>query len=52
MFVATQDPPWRAIRAFQNGQRQAVVHLHNVSGGILSGDSLHLSIEAGAATRV
>ena len=31
---------------------QAVVHLHNVSGGILSGDSLHLSIEAGTSTRV
>lgn len=52
MFVLAQDPPWRAIRAFQNRQSQAVVHLHNVSGGILSGDSLHLSIEAGADTRV
>jgi urease accessory protein len=52
MFVQAQDPPWRAIRAFQNPQRQAVVHLHNVSGGILSGDSLHLSIDAGASTRV
>jgi urease accessory protein len=52
MFVPTQEPPWRAIRAFQNPQRQSVVHLHNVSGGILSGDSLRLSIEAGPATRV
>ena len=52
MFVPTQEPPWRAIRAFQNPQRQSVVHLHNVSGGILSGDSLHLSIEAGPATSV
>jgi urease accessory protein len=52
MFVHTQDPPWRAIRAFPNPQRQAVVHLHNVSGGILSGDSLCLSIEAGPSTRV
>jgi urease accessory protein len=52
MFVPAQEPPWRAIRAFQNPQRQAVVHLHNVSGGILSGDSLSLSIEAGASTRV
>ena len=33
MFVPAQEPPWRAIRAFQNPQRQAVVHLHNVSGG-------------------
>jgi urease accessory protein len=52
MSVPAQDPPWRAIRAFQNGQRQAVVHLQNVSGGILAGDSLQLSIEAGAGTRV
>ncbi len=52
MFVPVQDPPWRAIRAFQNAQSQAVVHLHNVSGGILSGDSLHLAVEAGADTRV
>jgi urease accessory protein len=52
MYVPAQEPPWRAIRAFRNPQLQAVVHLHNVSGGILSGDSLRLSIEAGTATRV
>jgi urease accessory protein len=52
MYVPAQEPPWRAIRAFQNPQRQAVVHLHNVSGGILSGDSLYLSVEAGPYTRV
>ena len=52
MYVPAQEPPWRVIRAFQNPRRQAVVHLHNVSGGILSGDLLHLSIEAGTSTRV
>jgi urease accessory protein len=52
MVVLKQEPPWRAIRAFQNSQRQALVHLHNVSGGILAGDTLDLSIEAGPATRV
>src|ERR1700733_13187106 len=46
MHVPVQEPPWRAIRAFQNPLRQAVVLLHNVSGGILSGDSLDLTIEA------
>ncbi len=51
MFVPAQDPPWRVVRAFQNGRRQAVVHLHNVSGGILAGDSLQLSIEAAEGTR-
>ena len=29
-----------------------MVHLHNVSGGILSGDSLSLSVDAGTSTRV
>jgi urease accessory protein len=52
MLVLKQEPPWRAIRAFRNEQNQSLVHLHNVSGGILSGDSLELSIEAGAATRI
>lgn len=52
MFVPAQQPPWRAIRAFSNRNSQAVVHLHNVSGGILAGDALELSIEAGPASRV
>ena len=52
MHVPVQEPPWRAIRAFQNPLRQAVVHLHNVSGGVLSGDSLDLAIEARPATSV
>lgn len=52
MFAPVQQPPWRVIRAFPNSLGQAVVHLHNVSGGIVSGDSLHLSIEAGEDTRV
>ncbi len=38
-----QDPPWKVIRAFG-----PLVHLHNVSGGILSGDRLSLHVEASA----
>jgi len=52
MFAPAQEPPWRAIRAFRNPRGQAVVHLHNVSGGIVSGDSLRLFMEAGTSTRV
>jgi len=52
MFVLTQQPPWRAIRAFRNSLGQALVHLHNVSGGILSGDSLRLTIDAAPGARV
>lgn len=52
MFVLAQDPPWRAIRAFRNSLGQALVHLHNVSGGVLAGDLLHLSIDAEPSARV
>jgi urease accessory protein len=52
MSVPVQRPPWRVIRAFQNAERQAVVHLHNVSGGILAADSLTLLVEAGINSRV
>jgi len=36
-----QDPPWKVIRAFG-----PLVHLHNVSGGILAGDRLSLQVDA------
>jgi urease accessory protein len=41
--VLRQDPPWKVIRAFG-----PLVHLHNVSGGILAGDRLSLDVEAAA----
>jgi urease accessory protein len=41
--VLRQDPPWKVIRAFG-----PLVHLHNVSGGILSGDRLSLDVEVAA----
>jgi len=37
--VLRQDPPWKVIRAFG-----PLVHLHNVSGGILAGDRLSLDV--------
>lgn len=52
MFVLDQEPPWRAIRAFRNARDEALVHLHNVSGGVLGGDSLQLSIDAALSARV
>jgi urease accessory protein len=42
LHVLRQDPPWRALRAFHNPSGEALIHLHNVSGGILGGDELHL----------
>jgi len=39
--ILQQDPPWKVVRAFGN-----LVHLHNVSGGILAGDRLSLDVDA------
>lgn len=40
--VLRQEPPWRALRAFRNSSDEALIHLHNVSGGIIGGDQLRL----------
>jgi urease accessory protein len=47
MHVEAQQPPWRVVRAFSQGNGGSLVHLHNVSGGILAGDHLALEIHAG-----
>ena len=50
----TQQPPWRVLRAFPQEGGGTLVHLQNVSGGILAGDDLELGIElaAGAIAQV
>jgi urease accessory protein len=47
MYVDVQQPPWRVVRAFPREDRSSLVHLHNVSGGVLSADRLRLSIDVG-----
>jgi len=47
-----QEPPWRVLRAFAGGSRQALVHLNNTSGGVLGGDRLDLRAELSAGARV
>jgi urease accessory protein len=47
-----QEPPLRVVRAFPIEDGAAMAHLHNVSGGILGGDSLSLSVHVGAAANV
>ena len=42
-----QEPPWKVVRAFPNPAGESLVHLNNVSGGILGGDRLGLRIELG-----
>jgi urease accessory protein len=44
--IIEQTPPLRVVRAFGN-----LVHLHNLSGGVLSGDRLSLDIEVAAGAR-
>ena len=53
-----QDPPWKVVRAFAlpltASRPGRLVHLHNVSGGVLAGDRLALDVEveAGAAAQI
>jgi urease accessory protein len=49
MRILEQTPPLRVVRAFGT-----LVHLHNLSGGVLSGDRLSLDIEvaAGASAQI
>jgi urease accessory protein len=49
---SAQEPPLRVVRAFPLEDGAALVHLHNVSGGLLGGDCLDLSVRLGARTEV
>ncbi len=44
-----QQLPLRVIRAFQQDDGGALVHLHNLSGGVLGGDDLEVAIEIGSS---
>ncbi|HXK07544.1 MAG TPA: urease accessory protein UreD [Verrucomicrobiae bacterium] len=49
--LGSQEPPWRVIRAFPLADGGALVHLHNVSGGVLAGDTLSLDVHVGPGAR-
>lgn len=40
-----QRPPLQVVRSFPSGESAALAHLHNLSGGVLGGDRLELSVE-------
>ena len=42
-----QQLPLRIVRAFQLDDGGALVHLHNLSGGVLGGDHLDVTVEVG-----
>jgi len=46
--VLRQDPPWKVVRAFALPGSGAMVHLNNVSGGVVAGDRLGLEVQVGA----
>ncbi len=52
LAIDRQDPPWKVVRAFRDDHGGTLVHLHNVSGGVLSGDRLSMDVSVGAGARV
>lgn len=52
LVSCTQQAPLRIVRAFPTADGAALVHLHNVSGGVLGGDRLELDVQVGASARV
>jgi urease accessory protein len=48
LAASEQEPPLRVVRAFALEDGAAMVHLHNVSGGLLGGDRLELAVNVGA----
>lgn len=52
LAASHQEPPLRVVRAFPLADGAALVHLHNVSGGLLGGDRLALAVNVGAGASV
>lgn len=51
MRVLEAQPPLKVVRAFEAEYGAALVHLHNVSGGVLGGDHLMLQVHVGEEAR-
>src|SRR6266702_3480717 len=52
LTVCEQHPPLQVIRAFPLSTGGVLVHVHNVSGGVLGGDQLVLDVEVGPGAQV
>ena len=50
--AGSQEPPLKVVRAFGLEDGSALIHLHNVSGGLLGGDRLAMSLEIGENAHV
>src|SRR5438552_3033516 len=49
--IYAQQPPLRVVRGFDLANGAVLVHLHNLSGGVLGGDQLELKIEVGSGAQ-
>jgi urease accessory protein len=49
--VKQQQPPWRIVRGFRAASGETLAHVHNLSGGILDSDSLHIQIDVSAGAQ-
>lgn len=49
--VQQQEPPLRVVRGFPLADGALLVHLHNLSGGVLGGDQLGLTLQVGEAAQ-
>lgn len=52
LTLCEQTPPLRAVHAFPLAHGAALLHLHNVSGGVLGADRYTLAVEVGPLARV
>lgn len=51
MAVEEEQPPWKVVRSFAARDGGCLVHLHNISGGVLAGDRLDLAVRVGSGVR-
>ncbi len=52
LTASVQEPPLRIVRPFGLEDGSVLVHLHNVSGGLLGGDYLKLAVSIGPGASV
>jgi len=52
LSASAQQPPLRIVRPFPLSNGSVLVHLHNVSGGLLGGDHLLTSVNVGSGASV
>lgn len=52
LTLCEQQPPLRVVRGFPTSDGGVLVHLHNLSGGVLGGDRLELTVDIGPESTV